>query len=990
MQTVLNLYNAVMRLYSRKILPLEEQLAAEEAKALLDIEEDIKDCRVFFEHARNFFPGHSVPAYPPVYHDVVKELRVVWMNCSHREQAAYLLEAAGEMLSYLEKRKALVKELPHMAEIKKRLDNEMVAFENSSELQGLKLLCRREGVKLRPHEADSARITLGYIDAQLPISGKLYLPYSVSNSPIKLNIFTETDDSGSINNRLESFILEALSAVLFGSKPLKNRVFYLDNLSRNPTMLEELSAFSGEESSFIVFPTAEEKTLAALDRLTELSRDGERRFLFIRGMISEYYSTAVQNKIRLISRNSHINNISIIATNERYKKSREAEAALSGEDRLCVKDKGSVLSLNDPETKFPFKWTNHRRHLNKEEVRSAFLEAYKDEKSGELLTACPLPERVFDYYKRGTGHRMKDIDIPIGFKTDGTVFTIPLNEENAFAFLIGSPGSGKSVLLRTIINHAIVHYHPDELELWLADFAGTGFAPYIKSIPPHIKRVLLDTKKIHCLSFVESLYSELRRRDELFAHHGWNDMDDIPEGIYMPSILVVIDEFSVLSVALSESPSGMKHFEYLISQGRKRGVRMVLCSQTLRGLEGLSNAARDSIMVRLAMSSANSEAALELIDMSRSSLGDELYSRLKNLPKYHTVCRFSAIAGKEAYFVKNFYVSKEAEQAQLAFIGRIKREMHPSESLCDDIRSYKDKHPVCISGVIRSTFRECAPFLRPIIQSSGEKIVLSPGNPCSFERLKPIFLSKAVYENILLFAMDRDTENAARVVLSLNKSARLNGCRTELWGLEDDMVLRSYAGKAARLSKTEAIAERVHELLRRCRSIKRGEIRAETGLLVSVFALPRMIHEQQYLQTLSPAEEEKPQTQTTMSYQERKALLVRLKAQGVSAEEAVKQVNAKNASPKAASIRGDFEFEAEIKELLEWGPSVGLFFVIVAKPDKSFKNSFLRSYQFPHTLAFRLPDDFGELHNSRFFSRLEGGLFALSEAGRLEAYTPYL
>lgn len=990
MQTVLNLYNGVMRLYNRKILPLEEQLAAEEAKALFDIEEDIKDCRVFFEHARKFFPGHSVPAYPPVYHDVVKELRVLWMNCSHREQADALLKASGEMLSFLKKRKNQVKELPHIAEIKKRLDKEILAFENSSELQGLKLLCRREGVKLRPHEADSARITLGYIDAQLPISGKLYLPYSVSNSPIKLNIFTETDDSGSINNRLESFILEALSAVLFGSKPLKNRVFYLDNLSRNPAMLEELSAFSGEESSFIVFPTTEEKTLAALDRLTELSRDGKLRFLFIRGRISEYYSTAIQDKIRLISRNSYINNISIIATHERYK-SREAEAALSGADSLFIKDNGSSLMLwNDTETKFPFKWTNHRRHLNKEEVRSAFLKAYKDDKSGELLTACPLPEGVFDYYKRGTGHRMKDIDIPIGFKTDGTVFTIPLHQENSFAFLMGSPGSGKSVLLRSMINHCVLHYHPDEVELWLADFAGTGFAPYIKSMPPHIKRVLLDTKKIHCLSFVESLYSELRRRDKLFADCGWNDMDDIPEGIYMPSVLVVIDEFSVLSEALSESPTGMKHFEYLISQGRKRGFRMILCSQTLRGLSGLSQAAKDSIMVRLAMSSANSEAAFELIDMPRSSLGDELYSQLKNLPKYHTVCRFSGSGGKEAYFVKNFYVSKEAEEAQLAFIGRIKREMHPSESLCDDIRNYKDKHPVCISGVIRSTFRDCAPFLRPIIQSYGEKIVLSPGKPCAFESVKPIILSKSVNDNILLFAMERDALPAARVVLSLNKSARLNGCRTELWGLEDDVLLRSYAGKATRLNKTDAIAKRVRELLNRCRSIKRGEIRAETGLLVSVFDLPRMIHEQQYLQTLSPAEAEKPQTQNTMSYQERKALLVRLKAQGVSAGEAVKQVNAKNASPKAASIRGDFEFEAEMKELLEWGPSVGLHFVIVAKPDISFKNSFLRSCQFPHTLAFRLPDDFGELHNSRFFSRLEGGLFALSEAGRLEAYSSYL
>lgn len=38
----------------------------------------------------------------------------------------------------------------------------------------------------------------------------------------------------------------------------------------------------------------------------------------------------------------------------------------------------------------------------------------------------------------------------------------------------------------------IRNYHPDNVELWLADFKQLEFKRYIKHLPPHVKYVLLD------------------------------------------------------------------------------------------------------------------------------------------------------------------------------------------------------------------------------------------------------------------------------------------------------------------------------------------------------------------------------------------------------------------------------------------------------------------------------------------------------------------
>ncbi len=48
------------------------------------------------------------------------------------------------------------------------------------------------------------------------------------------------------------------------------------------------------------------------------------------------------------------------------------------------------------------------------------------------------------------------------------------------AFISGTTGIGKSVLLHSIIANTIRNYHPDDVELWLVDYKAVEFIEYVK------------------------------------------------------------------------------------------------------------------------------------------------------------------------------------------------------------------------------------------------------------------------------------------------------------------------------------------------------------------------------------------------------------------------------------------------------------------------------------------------------------------------------
>lgn len=141
---------------------------------------------------------------------------------------------------------------------------------------------------------------------------------------------------------------------------------------------------------------------------------------------------------------------------------------------------------------------------------------------------------------------------------------------------MGASGSGKSTLLHTLITGIIRNYHPDDVELWLADFKMSEFAQYIDPLPPHVKYILLDESKELVFDLIDRLTDEMMERQRFFMkHRDLKKVENVSSDIYMPVIFVILDEFSIMSQAVAESESYKLKLQNLLAKGRALGIKFI-------------------------------------------------------------------------------------------------------------------------------------------------------------------------------------------------------------------------------------------------------------------------------------------------------------------------------------------------------------------------------------------------------------------------------
>ena len=192
------------------------------------------------------------------------------------------------------------------------------------------------------------------------------------------------------------------------------------------------------------------------------------------------------------------------------------------------------------------------------------------------------------------------IFIPMGSNAqNGEVVEIRFGDvaKNAspHALIGGITGSGKSNLLHVIISSASWHYDPNELSIYLLDFKdGVEFSTYARNGLPNAKLVAVESDAEYGASVLKHLEDEKVRRNELFAKHQVKDYynyrkfieNKLANGEYadvefLPRILIIVDEFQRLLL-------GQGTFESLLllaQQGRSAGMHMLLCAQSLQGLD---------------------------------------------------------------------------------------------------------------------------------------------------------------------------------------------------------------------------------------------------------------------------------------------------------------------------------------------------------------------------------------------------------------------
>ena len=638
--------------------------------------------------------------------------------------------------------------------------------------------------------------------------------------------------------------------------------------------------------------------------------------------------------------------------------------------------------------------------------------------------------------------KIKPIVLPFGIDGKGRRMEISFDKNNFAAYLIGQSGSGKSTLIHTIIAGILRQYHPDNVELWLADFKQVEFKQYIDHTPPHVKYILLDESNELVYDLIEKLNREMLRRQTLLAKLGKEKIEEVDVenelGEPLPIIFVILDEFSIMSQAIDEDQSYKLKLQNLLAKGRALGFKFIFASQKFTsGISGLTSTARDQIQQRIAMKQSKEEIN-EVLELSNSLRSEKVNNWIESIPPYYALVKhrvdedtLEVNRAKVMYFSDN-YASRNK------FIDELSRKM-----VCEDRYnhsneySYMDKHPVFVDGnsYCRYTKEDFSNDLNEVPHEIDE-IVLSLGVPRLMTKMKPVLLSEESRENILLIARNSEQACAASIIFSIIEQARMQEIRISIWAYGRNRLYQEYKAVFEKedieiLEGVDAICEALGKEVEQMKQ-KNGDKR-----LVIMLGMDRICTEFEYFDSkkrtvgaglITESETVAADNELSVLDQMRRELQQRLspvkrairengRKSGKSKEEIDAEINEKRmefkeqietefkdrmeSSEKNADIQNvnkkDDKYEKaynatdDFKKFIRQASRCGINLVVALNSIADLKQMSIRNDEFRHRLAFQLSvDDSRTLFGNKTASNLPEHICMYDDTMERYSFRPYI
>ncbi|MEZ0491205.1 FtsK/SpoIIIE domain-containing protein [Kineococcus sp. TBRC 1896] len=181
----------------------------------------------------------------------------------------------------------------------------------------------------------------------------------------------------------------------------------------------------------------------------------------------------------------------------------------------------------------------------------------------------------------------------VGADAAGPV-VVDLVRDGPHTLLAGTTGAGKSVLLTTLVLALALRTPPEGLQFVLVDYKGGAAFGGCTGLP-HVAGLVTDLDDQLAARVLRSLRAEVRRRERVLAAAGAADVAALEPGV-LPRLVVVVDEFRVLSQEVPEFVDGLVR---LAAVGRSLGVHLVLATQRPAGV--VSPEIRANTDLRLAL-----------------------------------------------------------------------------------------------------------------------------------------------------------------------------------------------------------------------------------------------------------------------------------------------------------------------------------------------------------------------------------------------------
>ncbi|SRX95254.1 hypothetical protein MSP7336_03518 [Mycobacterium shimoidei] len=197
---------------------------------------------------------------------------------------------------------------------------------------------------------------------------------------------------------------------------------------------------------------------------------------------------------------------------------------------------------------------------------------------------------------RGDPMRRSRLRVPFGNRSDnGELLFLDMKSldeggDGPHGVMSGTTGSGKSTLVRTVIESLMLGHPPDELQFVLADLKGGSAVKPFAGVP-HVSRIITDLEEDQALMerFLDALWGEIARRKAVCDNAGvddakeYNEMrtrmrargQDMPP---LPMLVVVIDEFYEWFRIM---PTAVDVLDSIGRQGRAYWIHLMMASQTI-------------------------------------------------------------------------------------------------------------------------------------------------------------------------------------------------------------------------------------------------------------------------------------------------------------------------------------------------------------------------------------------------------------------------
>lgn len=245
-------------------------------------------------------------------------------------------------------------------------------------------------------------------------------------------------------------------------------------------------------------------------------------------------------------------------------------------------------------------YTNKSRNKNEDaknqlEVVVSYVHDYCKKNNIIKLPGICLPSLKDVIYMSEI--QQQEIDIKNGIQVSIGIFDDPeqqrqeeytLNLSDGNTFIIGSPQSGKTTLLQSILYGVISRYTPDDVNIYIIDCGTMSLKIFENS--RHIGGVVVNGDDEKASNLFKMLNKIMAQRKSIFAKEGLGTYKSYIEAGYtdLPQIIIIIDNMQSFKEYFSKMD---EYFTLLIREGQSLGINFIVTGNQANalGMRAMSN-----------------------------------------------------------------------------------------------------------------------------------------------------------------------------------------------------------------------------------------------------------------------------------------------------------------------------------------------------------------------------------------------------------------